>query len=442
MSLWIVLACTAALELWVLRRLRFDWFIVACVLLSTALCVHYLAYTSIEERNYDGQSHLEYIQTIASQGRLPDTFACGACGHPPLYYLLAAAWSKVALLGGWLSLEQGLQWLSLLLFFGFVVFALLIARSTIEARAPLRLAAALIVFWPSSILNSVRVHNDALAAPLMLASMYFLAEWDKQGRSRDFYLALAAAALAILAKSTGYAAAAALVLFAAAGLRSVARRRGSVVRLVASISVVAATGLLAVGIRESRATETPCQKVLGRACDGRYVPPVADTPSRFLYFDARTFVRRIDTVPEDPARDYFLNRLLKSSLLGTMPLGDELGSRRHHVLAACLSVLLLSLLILGASGLTFLNRARWRRYRVYLTSSAVLLAFLVAFRLRAPNEFHEDFRHIFPALVPLCVAFAATAQHLRRFSPWLRVAGFAIGLSMAASSVAFFIQLP
>ena len=29
MTYWILLACTASIELYVLRRLRFDWFIVA-----------------------------------------------------------------------------------------------------------------------------------------------------------------------------------------------------------------------------------------------------------------------------------------------------------------------------------------------------------------------------------------------------------------------------
>ncbi len=442
MSLWVVLACTAALELWVLRRLRFDWAIVTMVLASTALCVHYLTYTSIAERNYDGESHLEYIQTIALHGRLPDAFACGACGHPPLYYALAAVWSKTASIGGWLSLEQGLQWLSLLLFFGFVVFALLILRSSVEGRSPLWLGAALVVFWPSSVLNSARVHNDALAAPLLLASMYFLAQWDRQGKMRDFYAALSAAALAVLTKSTGYPMAATVLLFAAAGLRSATLRGQSILRCVAAIALLGGASLLAVGTRESRDGSTLCQKVMGSACDGRYVPPVADTPSRFLYFDAPAFLRRIDTAPEDPKRDYFLNRLVKSSLFGTMPLGDELGGKRHHVLAVAISALLLGMASTLALATALLGGVRWRRYRVYLGASAALLACLVAFRLRAPNEFHEDFRHIFPALVPFCLGYTATVQRLGKVSRWLGGAGFALGLALVTASIAFFVRLP
>jgi hypothetical protein len=442
MSLWIVLVCTVLIELWVLRRLRFDGFIVATVLAGTLLCVNYLCYTSIAERNYDGPSHVEYLQSIARQGRLPDVFACGACGHPPLYYVVAALWSRVVAVGGWIPFELTLQWLSLLLFFGFVVFALLIFRSRIGEPILLRLAAALVVFWPSSIINSVRVHNDALASPLMLASLYFIAAWDEQGRARDFRAALATAALALLTKSSAYAVAATLVLFALLRLYSTRGHRRSLQQCAAAILVLATTGVLATGVRESRDPSTLCQKVLGHACDGRYVPPVADRLSRFVSFDVSDFVRKLDTVPDDPERDYFLNRLAKSSLFGVIPLGDELTSKRHVALGVLISSLLLLMAAVGALALRFLRGALWRSHRVYVAGAAILLLFLLAFRIRVPNPFHEDFRHVFPALVPFCLVYVTVVERLGRFHHLFRKAGIAIGLCMIASSVAFFVRLP
>ena len=210
-NLWIVLLSTLLLQLYVLRRLRFDWVVVALVLVGTVIQVDYLSYTSLSERNYDGSSHVDYIQSIAQHHRLPDPLACGACGHPPLYYALAALWSKVILVGGWMPFERGLQWLSLLLFFGFVVIALSMFRSCTSRPATLRLATALVVFWPSSIINAVRMHNDALASVLMLGALYFTAKWDREGNRRDFHLALLACALALLTKASGYAVAATLV---------------------------------------------------------------------------------------------------------------------------------------------------------------------------------------------------------------------------------------
>ena len=78
-----------------------------------------------------------------------------------------------------------------------------------------------------------------------------------------------------------------------------------------------------------------------------------------------------------------------------------------------------------------------------------MFAFLVAFRVRAPNEFHEDFRHIFPALVPFCLGYTKIFERLGRSSGnpsrlhrGLRGAGVAIGVSMVVGSAAFFAHLP
>ncbi len=437
MSLWILLGCTAVVELSVLRRLRFDWVIVALVLAGTAVWVRYLGYTSMGERNYDAPSHIEYIQAFARDLRPPDVFACGACGHPPLYYALAALWSGVV---RFLPFELGLQWLSLLLFFGFIVFALLMFRSRLERPLLLRLACALVVFWPSSIIHSVRLHNDALASPLMLASIYFLSVWDDRGRDRDLAAAVILAVLAMLTKANGYAVAVTVLLVACFRLRSTGWRRPDLSKAAAALVLFAATGALSVGLRESRDPSTPCQQVLGHACDGRYVPPVPDEPSRFLAFDLRRFVTRLETLPDDPARDYVLNRFAKSSLFGVAPLEDELSTPWHRALGALMSSLLLLMLALAAGALPFARGVPWRRYRAHLVATATFLSFLIAFRLRAPNPFHEDFRHVFPLLVPFCLGYAASVEHLGRVHPLLRKLGIAIALLMVASSVAFFVR--
>lgn len=154
-------------------------------------------------------------------------------------------------------------------------------------------------------------------------------------------------------------------------------------------------------------------------------------------------------MPDDPEHDYFLNRLAKSSLFGVMPLGDELAGPRHQALAVAMSVLLLTMVASCLIALPFLRAGSLRLYRVYLGGTLIMFAFLVAFRVRAPNEFHEDFRHIFPALVPFCLAYAKIFERVARSSgkpAWLRQglrgAGIAVGASMAAASAALFAHLP
>jgi hypothetical protein len=436
-------------ELWALRRLRFGWGIVALVLAGTVLQVDYLSYTSISDRNYDGSAQLAYIRAIAQDHRLPDVFACGPCGHPPLYYAVAAFWSKVVAIGGWIPYELGLQWLSLLLFFGFVVFALSIFRSCTSQPATLLVATALVVFWPSSIINSVRVHNDALASVVMLGALFFIARWDRDGKGRDFHLALLFCALALLTKSSGYALAATLVLFVALRAIPAETRRENLRRCAVAIVILGSVVLGAGALRTSQRPTTLCQKVLGHACDGRYVPAVVDRPSRFVRFDFGRFVLRMDSLPDDPEHDYFLNRLAKSSLFGVMPLGDQLAGPRHQSLAVVMSVLLLAMVASCLIALPFLRGAALRPYRVYVGGTFIMLGFLLAFRLRAPNELHEDFRHIFPALVPFSLVYAKSFERLGRSSgkpTWLlqgvRAAGMAISLSMVLASAAFFARLP
>jgi hypothetical protein len=438
---WLALAGTLIAELLILRRLRFDGVILALVAGSMLLCSSYLGYTSVDERNYDGETQVRYVQVIAEQARLPDVDECGPCGHPPLYYALGALWSKTALAGGWLPLGKGLQWLSLVLFFGFALVSLAILRDAGVGRWTLRLAAALVLFWPSSIINSVRVHNDALASLLMLGAMYFLVRWDVGERPVHFYAALAAAALALLTKANGYAVAASLLFFVLLRLRSRALRPQRLRQLALAVTVLAGAALLATSFRHSRSSKTVCQQVLGHACDGRYVPAVVERPSRYLYFDVADFVGRLDVSLRAPEHDYFLNRLAKSSLFGVMSLGEELGSERHQRLGAAMSVLLLFMVSFSALALPPLLRgARLRKYRGYVVSVAFMFAFLLAFRLRVPNEFHEDFRHVFPALVPFCLGYAGAVGRVGRYSRVLGAVGAVAGGAMVLASVAFFFR--
>jgi Dolichyl-phosphate-mannose-protein mannosyltransferase len=438
----IILLSGLATALVVLRRLRFDWVTIAIVLAGVALYADYLTYTVVSARNYDGLSHVAYIRTIAEHLRLPAMSACVACGHPPLYYLLGAAWSRTVLAGGWMPFELGLQWLSLLLFVGFVVLGLLVIRSFDVNPATQWLAAALVVFWPSSVLNSVRVHNDALASPLILAAIYFTARWDSQRSPRDFWLAVVASALAILTKASGYIAAVTLLLFALVHLRTSNVSRRDVARTALALVALSAVAVLAVVSRLEESPHRLCQEVLGHACDGRYMPPVPDTPSRFLFFDLPDFIRRMDAVPDYPRPDFFWNRFAKSSLFGILPLGDEFQAARYTALAIAMKLVLLVMVIACGCGAIVFRPVSWRRYRVYAAAVVTMLVFLVAFRIRVPNEFHEDFRHVFPALVPFCLAYALVVDRVRRVSAALYWTGLGIAVLMIGSSVAFFVRAP
>ena len=442
MTYLIPLVSTAALELVVLRRLRFGWFVVATALAGLLVDGSYLSYTSIFERSYDGPSHVLYIDEIAEHLRLPPVnLFCTPCGHPPLYYALAALWSKTVLATYLVPRELGLQWLSLLLFSGFVAFALLLLRSLIEQPATLRLAAALVVLWPSSVLVSVRVHNDALAAMLIVAAMYFVTQWDRRGRRRDFCLAVFASALALLTKATGYAMAATLLLVAALRLRSTRFGRESLAQLVAATLVLLCAALLAASFRQAPAPRTLCQKVLGSVCDVPSDVFVGNRPINYLYFDLPGFLRSTSSTAP-PREDYFLNGLARSSLLGAMPLGRDFEGRFHQRLALVMCLLLLAMATLCIVTLPFARSVDWRKYRALGTAAGALLVLLLALRMLVPTTLHEDFRHIFPVLVPLCLVYAKVVERLKPWSPFLYRTGVAMALLMIASCATFFVRFP
>jgi hypothetical protein len=437
----IPLAFTACIELWVLRRLRFGWLIVAMALGGLLVDWMYLGYTPITRRNYDGPGHVFYIDYFGEHLRPPPLdILCTTCGHPPLYYAVAAVWSKAALAGGWMPRGLALQWLSVLLSLGFVVCALLLLRSFIEKSTTLLLAAALVVFWPSTVLNSVRVHNDALASVLCLAALYCISRWDRHGARRDFYWALTACALAILTKATGYAVAAALSLVVALRLRSPELRRETLRQGIIAVGVVLAASLLPLALRGASAPRTLCQRVLGGAC---YVPAgafVSNGPLSYLEFDVRDFLRDTSSMRYPPAQDFFWNGLAKSSLFGVMPLGKDFAGSYYDHVALLLSVLLLAMVALCVATWPFVRRFDWRRYRAVVLSSACLLGFLAAFRMAIPTPFHEDFRHVYALLVPFCLVYAKSVERAgSRFAPVGKV-GFGLGALMVAASVAFFVR--
>jgi hypothetical protein len=440
MSFWVLFAGALGAELYILRRLRFDTWTLGIVLCGMLLCSRYLLYTTVDERNYDGSSHLEYIQAIGESWRVPDPRACGVCGHPPLYYALGALWSKALSAFHLLPTELGLQLLSLILFGAFAMIAALAIRSqALEPRAA-RLSLGLVVFWPSSIINSVRVHNDALAQVLLLAALFFLAEWDRGARPKDFLLALAASILAIFTKASGFVVALVLLLFAARevlaamGARDRTRCTGATFRLSTAVLAIVFAGWAFSTFHGQNTTEPGCHSVFGSACGGRYVPPVSDALGHFFRFEPVAFLQSTDTVPSDS----FPNRFLHSSLFGVMPLGEELTGRGLNLCAVVMKTLLLTMLPVTCFLVRFWGRLRSSGSRVYAVASVVLFGALVAFRVQVPNEFHEDFRHIYPVLVPSSFGYFALASNIGRVSRTGRLLMEAIAVSMIAASAVFF----
>lgn len=413
---------------------------------ALALYLAYLTYTSYGERNYDADAHVTYVRYLVEHHRLPPAAHCFVCHHPPLYYLLAAVVYAGCQAAGMQSPVDGLQWLSLALTAGFVAWSVLLVSRFTHRAATVALATALVVFWPYAVINSVRVHNDTLAAPLFVGALYFLVCWQQAGRERDLWLGALCTALAIWTRANGYVLA--LLLVGAVGWplvrpRSAGRPRRAWRPLLPVVMVAVAAGLLPLA-RPPLPNASWCDRVLGMACriDARYF--VGNRPANYLLVDAPAYWREPYLIAEwdDAGRQYFWNHLLKSSLFGThnnVP-DRETTYAHNRELAQGLNVLLLGLSAYLALGFVVARRELWARSRLLVAACGLSLAGLLAFRIAIPAPHHTDFRHIFPVLVPLSLWYAlAVEAHARQGRAWLAATGWALAIPFVVLSALYFL---
>ncbi len=448
----VTLAVVSALALFavtalVLRRARFDRGTILIVLGGLWLYFGYLSYTEYGERNYDGGEQLRYVQYIVEHHARPPASYCLICHHPPLYYAIGAAvyafFERTKLTTGII----GLQLYGLVLHLVFVGYAAATARRLVSTRRELHLATAIIVFWPYSIEDTVRVHNDVLAATCMGAATFYLVRWTQGERRRDLYLAALATAVGLLTKSSAYVVAGAL--FALLGIRFFRSRdklrfarRGAVAALI----VGAALALNATGKDSPTAKNAPlCHRVLGNACDINKGQWVENHLKNYVYLDLRTFLREPYALAErdGSGRAYFWNHLLKSSLLGTHNTTPdrETAYELNRVMAYGMNGLFLGMnayLLVGAGG-SSCGGAELRRFEAVIVCLASAVAFMMGFRALIPAPHHTDFRHIFSVLALMAALYAATAGRFRARSAAYERVGRLLAIPFLALSILYFL---
>jgi hypothetical protein len=441
---WVIAISFATALLFVWRRLKFDAWLLGIVICATALYLNYAGYTDHIERNYDGAAHLLYSEYIAVHGRLPSPLACSICGHPPLYYMLGALAIRLVTLTHVTTIEFGLQALSLAMFLAFLSFGILTIRLFASNRLAVWLGAALLAFWPTSVINSIRIHDDALASCLGAAVLYFVARWHRDDRPSTLYWATALAALAVLTKANAYSLVVLLLVvvswrcyrehFALARIKQVA-----VSVLTSMLAIV-----LAVGSRTTPSRATGCHKALGVICDISSEHYVGNSWTNYLLFDVHFFLKQPFLIndPYDKSRDHVLNMLFKSSLFGAVPLGPEFEDRLSASLAIALNYIAFALLLVLIFGVLGVTLQQIRRHWILPLASVLLLAQLTALRIKVPLTMHADFRYIFPLLIPACVFYAKLIERWSSRSRAMHAVGASLSVLLVVVSVVFFRSTP
>lgn len=402
-------------------------------LLLAALFIRllYWSVTPHDIRGHDLEDHYGYVTYMAEHWAPPSVEAAmgGAFFHPPLYYYLAGATYKIA---DWVSPNnlllsyQLVQLLSLILSMIFVYFGLKIIDMVVglwrsgegrecsfwASHSSLNwLIGALFVFWPVSIIHSVRIGNDPLLYALFTWSLYHLVVWFSEHRDslvgkRSLIKASVLAGLTILAKANG------VLLVAVAGLlfinKMVAEReifsylklsRWPMLAVGLALAITFAPGVI---LKLEGKRETLYVDNINNVNSGLVV---GATPKNFLWFDVKTFVTEPFTSPWDDrlGRQFFWNYLGKTGLFGEFSYGPKLT----HYMAEVISFLSVIMLIYTLFGM----------YKCRQRDLVILLPVILAWALqiagvtymRATFPVNIDFRYVVPTLVSFTL-FVAMAM--------------------------------
>ncbi len=432
----------AALGAALLRRAGFRLPALLVMVASFALNAWYLSGTAFDERNYDAPAHLQYIHRLVELHQLPMAKDCSICHHPPLYHLLAAGVMVAAYRSAVVSAPFALQVMSLGLFYVFVAFGVLTVQALMSDTRVQPWAAAFLVFWPVSVINSVRLNNDLLLFALVSAGMYYLVRWRRDRARRHLIVACALAVGATFTKLNG------LILAGALGglLAWDAARKGEPRQRARRDWAVIAAMVLALGVmggvRLWREPGPLSHRALGAAALDRPTSPhgLART---YLTFDVVAYLRTpysIAGMTGDNDVPYW-NHLLKSSLFGTRNLlqwADGKTFRSNVTLVRVESALLLLLIGYVLVALAVVRRVP-RDHRVL--SVYLALWFIVAglsFHIWAPRPHHTDFRFIYPILIPAAAVFFESAKALRRRRAFAGAAGYVLVGAFWIGAIWFF----
>lgn len=429
----------------VFGRAKVDRVAIGVVLAGIVLYMLYLGYTSYAERNYDGPEQLQYIQHILSTGRRPPASQCLICHHPPLYfYLGAGAYWLFEKVGGMGPPTFGLQILSLVFFTVFLYYAALTIQRFVKSPWLVRLAMALVVFWPYSIQMSVRVHNDALSGTLMMGAIYYAIRFYDEGKDRHFAATAVWIGLGVLTKSSIYAIAGMFIVLALYRLVRTPRRLRQAGRLIAGIAFIGITALTAKIGQEKPDTKLDlCHKVLGNACNIGKHEWVGNDVYNYVYVDPVTFLREPYLIAsrDGSGRELFWSDFAKTSLFATNnTTADRETAYAFNRQVAALMIALFAAMSLGlvASVLT-MDKATAKRLSVVLLSVGTLLGFMMAFRWMIPAPHHTDFRHVLVILVPISILYVDALGRARGRGLAAEWAGTGLAVTFLALSVFYFL---
>jgi hypothetical protein len=444
---WNILAVVAALSLLlvaVLRAQSFDWGVTAVILAAWLLRLLYFSVTPPQTRTYDVfeyGGHVDYIRYLLEHWALPIRSGGWEFHQPPLYYLFAALCVSLTRIDNTLFYLSFLQLLSLFFSLAGLYFVCILFSEIFSSLWIRWTACALACFWPSGIIASVRIGNDAAVCTLMTVALLYLWRWWRE--DRDDWLCWSAVwtGLGVLVKYnalTSMALIAVLFLF-----RRTPWRAPRQATLGAGIILFFLVCLLLCGARRPTLPDSSADVNRLSGLLETSVNPVLlvdSSPYRFLTFDYRTFLTQPFINPRDDktGRQYFWNYFLKSCLFG------EFRLRGAYIVPLATSASFLLLLFVGLALFRAVSQSSQKLYlrMPFLLNAILLMAALFYFRFRLPYACTADFRYVYPLLFTWIVLWGDSAeQSVERHRTALAYMHLAIACGLIVCSIGTVLSL-
>ncbi len=389
-----------------LRRWHFTPIVSLILVASLPIQLLYQSHTPLTERTYDVLGHLQHVEFIAYQGSLPPAVYCHECFQPGLYYAVAAAVYSAARTTRIFDPMLALQFLSLAWFWVFLVMSARIVSLWFPQQREVWLATVLLAFWPAGFLHSARVSNDIPLYAFFATCLYFVLSWWKTGNRRHLMVAAIVAGCGVLIKTTMMPLIVALAILILYRIFSERRVGGAWSSYLLPLLLMTA-GIVVYLIQSSlRGDIAPPFR------DNSPAMYVGNSWKQYLVLNAPAYFKSpfVDSRQSGTGREYFWNYLLKSSMFGDFSAWFQKPVQRF--LALVMSPLLLGLVVLFWIGVARNMRRSARQSMPLVVVIAVSIFSVFALRFYNPYAGNNDFRYIYPALIPIVLLLVGGASNI------------------------------
>lgn len=459
----IILIASFSFLYWLIRlKLKFSLPVFVMTATSLLLKILYLQKTPYNVRSYDVGGHIEYVKYILLHHALPRPDLGWQSHHPPLYYLIVSPFYRLAQNLNW-DPNLVLQIISLIFSMIFLIFGMLAIREYFGG-AKNSIALAFFIFWPSTILHSVRIGNDGLFYALIAIATYYLFSWYQRGGWEDRKYLLVSClftALATITKANGImfalivAAVGIFKLYQEYSIKRPSRRsiRAIAVTILLSVLIVG-SGLGFIFARNYKYADGGRKDWLVFNVSGLGEGlAVGNRVANFAYMDVKMFVMKpftnpwIDDNSHSAGRQYFWNYYWKTSLFGewNMPGDTDINYPTKVIIKNMAQLVSVSFLIIFVMFLWYVltqNKKELIKNNFLWIVTGVYLLMAIYFRASRPYACSNDFRYTLPILLPLAILLQKSIEKVANLDmPVLKYLTYSALFVFVGSSILFIVSI-